>query len=344
MISGDYSRYQLNTNQFYSLFTGKVSDETFELLSKSAADGNLDCIDILYNLALRHDYVGERSESILFDLFSGKIPGKTGIDREIQLGSLGLYKTACNTKGKNNEDMRKFYSPSRLLYIAGSAITNITQKQEVSSLLRGGATAQSQFEQLENLDDLWSNNRMLMTDEINAAMNNIIQNVDDLSLNYPIGLIDPVRNSNILSEQIYEKTAFNDYLNNPELFPINTGKHWVLLVLYKDESDREIKCIVFNSYVALNSDIKDKLTDSAKIAGIVEEKNIEFIDGDMQRNVPNGCGVFIVKAVDLLSRASEKNPVNILKAFTENFAKLSVEEQMLFNIQSRRQLYEHSIR
>lgn len=173
MITEDYSLYQLNTNQFYILFTENINDEIFEVLSKSAADGNLDCIDMLHNLALRHDYTGESAENILFDLFSGKIQGKIGIDREIQIASLELYETACNTKEKINEDTRKFCFPSKLLYMAGSTMTSITQKQDISTTFSERVRAQSQLEQLEDLD-LWSNARMLMTDEINATMHNVI--------------------------------------------------------------------------------------------------------------------------------------------------------------------------
>lgn len=121
-----------------------------------------------------------------------------------------------------------------------------------------------------------------------------------------------------------ESMAPVDFLNKPEVFPINTGDHWVSLVLYKDESDHKVKCVVFNSFSELNKGIKISLADSAKIAGLSEEENIEFIDGNMQRNVPNGCGIFVIKAIDLLSHAPEENPVNTLKAFTDDFAKVQL--------------------
>lgn len=347
MITVNHSRYHINENQFDNLFTENVNIKTLDALGKSAKDGNLDCIDMLYNLALRHDDVGKKAENILFDLFSGKTKGKTAIDEEIQLAGLKLYETACNDKGKNNEDMRKFYYPSKLLYITGSAITNITEKQNLSAIFREGESAQSQFEQFDNLD-VWNNARMLMTDEINASMKKIIQNTDNFSLNFPIGLIEPVKKSNMLSEQISEKINSNKSLNKPykfdkiELFPINTGEHWVLFVLYNDKHDHNTKCVIFNSLGELNENTKIDLIESAKAAK-VSEKNIEFINGNMQKYVPNGCGIFVIKAMERLSHAPQKTPVDNLKEFTDGFAKLSAEEQTLFNIQTRRQLYEHSI-
>lgn len=341
MITGYYSHYQLNAAQFNNLFENNVDIKTLDLLGKSAADGNLDCIDMLHNLALRHDDLGKISESILFDLFSGKIKGKIRIDEEIQQASLKLYETACDAKGKNNEDMNKLYSPSKLLYIAGSAMKNATQKQNVSTIFRERDRPQSLHEQFDNVD-LWSNDRMLMTDEISTAMNGLISNTDNFSLNFPVGLIEPVNKSNMLSEQIVEKMQCSNILDKIEVFPINTGGHWVLFALYKDETDSNAKCVVFNSLCELNKDTRNHLIDSAKIAGVSEEY-IEFINGDMQGNVPNGCGVFVVKVAELLSNTSERKPVDILNDFIEDFSKLSAEEQMSFNIQNRRQLYEHSI-
>ncbi|ASG75572.1 type III secretion system effector deubiquitinase SseL [Salmonella enterica] len=341
MITGYYSHYQLNVEQFNNLFTNNVDVNTLDLLGKSAADGNLDCIDMLHNLALRHDYIGKKSESILFDLFSGKTRGKVGIDEEIQQTSLKLYETACDAKGKDNTDMSKLYSPSKLLYMAGSAMKSITQKQELSNIFNGMDRAQSQFEQFDNVD-LWSNGRMLMTDEINNAMNGLISNTDNFSLNFPIGLIEPINKLNMLSEQIAEKRKYSKDLDKKELFPINTGGHWVLFVLYKNENDNNPECVVFNSSCELNKDVKNHLIDSAKIAGVTKE-NIEFINGDMQENVPNGCGVFVVKVAALLSNTPERKPVDIFNDFIKDFSKLSAEDQMLFNIQNRRQQYEHNI-
>ncbi|MBF0035788.1 type III secretion system effector deubiquitinase SseL [Citrobacter freundii] len=341
IIAGDYSRYQINAEQFDNLFTDNVNTKTLDALSESAAAGNLDCIDMLHNLALRHDDAGKRAEDILYDLFSGKKKGKLGIDEDIQLASHKLYQTACHAKDKNNRDMNKLFSPSKLLYIAGSAITDITQKRDVSTIFRGDEIAQSQLEQFDNID-LWSSSRMLMTDEINAILHNIIQNISDFSLNYPIGLIEPSHGANLLSEQIIEKIKSSNIFDKVELFPINTGDHWVLFALYHDEFDRSNKCVVFNSLRDLSENAKNSLSDSAKIAGVSED-NIEFINGDMQKNVPNGCGVFVIKGIELLSRASEKKPVDNLKKFVDDFSKLSTEDQVLFNIQTRRQLYKHSI-
>ncbi|EDO2948575.1 type III secretion system effector deubiquitinase SseL, partial [Salmonella enterica] len=60
-------------------------------------------------------------------------------------------------------------------------------------------------------------------------------------------------------------------------------------------------------------------------------------------NVPNGCGLFCHHTIKLLSNTGQNDPVTILREFAENFLTLSVEEQTLFNIQTRRQIHEYSL-
>lgn len=337
------SCYQLNINQFNSLFTEEIAVGTIESLSKSAADGHLDSIDMLHNLALRQDTIGKRAENTLFDLFSGKTPGKMGVDRDIQQASLALYQTACSDKNRGNDDMHKLYSPSKLLYMAGSAVTGATQKQNLSLLFMGNQCAQSQYEQTAE-QDLWSSNRMLTTDDIDAAMRNLTQQADNLSINFPIGLVHPDSNENILDAQIEGKISNPLFLAKPEYFPVNTGNHWVLFGLYQDKDRagmQTTKAIVFNSAGELDSDTKNKLSHAANIAGAADDRNITFVEQNIQDNVPNGCGIFVIKAMSSLVKNPNQDPVNTLKTFVEDFAQSSVEKQTTLNTQFRRQLYEH---
>ena len=87
MISGNFTCFQLNALKFNKLFEEHFYINTPDVLSQSAVDSNLDCIDILHNPALHRDYVGEMAETILFNLFSGKASDKKGIDNKIQPAS-----------------------------------------------------------------------------------------------------------------------------------------------------------------------------------------------------------------------------------------------------------------
>ena len=331
------THYQLTLDQVNNLFTDKIDHKSFNVLCISAENGNLDSIDILHNIALRQDDVGKQAENMLFDLFSGKKSGKQGVDSDIQKASLALYHLSHNNKTINNKDMQKLREPSKLLYITGSALSNATEKKLLSTKLMDNQISQSPHEQLNEVD-IWERNRMLQTDEINAATKKIAHDTPDISINFPLGITPP--HDNMLNEIIKEKQQGKNTINQLELFPINTGNHWVLFILYKDPSDNKMKNIVFNSYYELNKDIKESLKETAKIAGLTEESDTTFIEGNIQDNVPNGCGLFVVKAIELACQTPKHNLVDKLKLFTEEFMKRSIEEQILFNIQTRRQLYE----
>ncbi|TCV99792.1 ElaD/SseL family deubiquitinase [Biostraticola tofi] len=334
--------YQLTNCQFSSLFTDTLEERTLEDLTQSASNGNLKSIDLLLNLALRQDPIGAQAEGILFDLFAGKRASYLGGDSDIQKASLVLYNLACADKASNNVDMHKLHSRSKLLYLAGSAMSDVTKKRELTQVLLGENIAQSQNEQIAE-HDLWGSNRMLTTDDINAAMKNIAQRGDHLSLNYPIGLTCAQTSENLLSTQIADKITNMDFLEKPEYFPLNTGGHWILFGLHKDESSGSIKTVVFNSSGELDSTTKAKLIDAAKMAGVTDEIDFTFIEKNIQDLVPNGCGLFVTKALDLIADAQGIDPVLILERFAEKFVNRPAEEQSIFNIEYRRQLFEHHL-
>ncbi|EJQ9546850.1 SPI-2 type III secretion system effector deubiquitinase SseL, partial [Salmonella enterica] len=96
-------------------------------------------------------------------------------------------------------------------------------------------------------------------------------------------------------------------------------------------------------YYDLNENTKQEIIEAAKIAGISESDEVNFIEMNLQNNVPNGCGLFCYHTIQLLSNAGQNDPVTTLREFAENFLTLSVEEQTLFNTQTRRQIYEYSL-
>ncbi|EDQ7103042.1 type III secretion system effector deubiquitinase SseL, partial [Salmonella enterica subsp. houtenae serovar 48:g,z51:-] len=59
--------------------------------------------------------------------------------------------------------------------------------------------------------------------------------------------------------------------------------------------------------------------------------------------VPNGCGLFCFQALQLLSATGQNDPVAVLREYSENFLRLSVEEQTLFNTETRRKIHEYSL-
>ncbi|EFV1551745.1 SPI-2 type III secretion system effector deubiquitinase SseL [Salmonella enterica] len=332
------SLYRLSISQFHSLYAEEVSDETLALLINEVENGDQNCIDLLCNIALRNDDLGHKVEKILFDLFSGKKHGSPDIDKKINQDCLMLYQTANNDIAKNNTDFKKLHTPSRLLYMAGSAENDFSKKLEIAHIIIGDQIAQTDEEQV-GVENLWCGARMLSSDELAATLG-LVQESPPLSVNYPIGLIHPTTKENILRTHLLEKIAQSGLSEN-EIFLINTGDHWLLCLFYK--LAQKVKCLIFNTYYDLNENTKQEIIEVAKIAGISESDEVNFIEMNLQNNVPNGCGLFCYHTIQLLSNAGQNDPATTLREFAENFLMLSIEEQTLFNTQTRRQIYEYSL-
>ncbi|ECJ5868181.1 SPI-2 type III secretion system effector deubiquitinase SseL [Salmonella enterica subsp. salamae] len=333
------SLYRLSIPQFQSLYSEEVSDERLALLISEVENGDQNCIDLLCNLALRNDDLGHSVEKVLFDLFSGKRSGSPDIDKKINQACLVLHQIANNDITKNNAEWKKLHAPSRLLYMAGSATTDLSKKIEIAHKIVGDQFAQTDEEQV-GVENLWCNARMLSSDELASATLGLVQESPLLSVNYPIGLIHPTTKENILSTQLLEKIAQSGLSDN-EVFLINTESHWIICLFYK--LAEKIKCLIFNSYHNLNQNPKQEIIEAAKIAGISENEDIDFIEMDLQSNVPNGCGLFCYHTIQLLLNAGQNDPATTLREFAENFLTLPVEEQALFNTQTRRQIHEYSL-
>ncbi len=142
------SLYRLSTPQFHSLYSEDVSDEALALLIGEVENGNQNCIDLLCNLALRNDDLGHKVEKLLFDLFSGKRSGSPDIDKKINQACLVLHQIANNDITKNNTEWKKLHAPSRLLYMAGSATTDLSKKIGIAHKIMGDQFAQTDQEQV----------------------------------------------------------------------------------------------------------------------------------------------------------------------------------------------------
>lgn len=324
---------QISSEQLHHLLSGEIDNQGLIALSQSASQGNLDDIDLLHNLALRRDELGNKAENILFDIFSGKIKGKEGIDLEIQKTSGKLYRLHRKGKIKNYLDDSKLKTPSKLLYIIGSTIEKFFDKLGLTALFMKDDPVNT---------SLWDPNRMTTSDEIDSANKNTASLPSNVTVNCSMGLTQ--HGQHLLGETIEQKIISNAGLNQIELFPLNVNNnHWILFALYptasqQTHSNNKIKCAVFNSYDSVDGDIRKDIALAAEKAGVAE-KDITYIEGNIQQNVPNGCGLFVLEAIKQLTENPQQDPVETLEKFHKDFTNKTSEEQEQFNIQSRRQLF-----
>lgn len=327
-----------NIKEFDSLFSENIPEETFRSLKTSALQGDARSIELLNNLALRSDNSGKLAEKYLFDIFCGTIAidNQSTVIKDIQGSALMLYQLSVNDKMKNNTDMQKLRSPSKLLYMAGAS-ANADDRLSLSRLFAQNHRAYSQHEQFDNID-IWSPARMLSTDEINAATRCYTRQYHSPEINFPIGLIHPDSQENILSQQIIDQSRNDSFLEQPEFFPVNTGEHWITFGLYQSE-DAQTQAVICNTGTLLSPQVKQLLIDSAMLAGVPDPEHIVFLENDIQDYFPNGCGLLTVEALKQLMENNFQSPVEVLEHFLSSFTQVSVAEQERYNLENRYRIY-----
>lgn len=327
-----------NINTLSNLFCETIATETLESLKQSASSGNLRSIELLNNLALRPDESGRLAEKYLFDMFCGTIPtdNKSAVAKNIQESALMLYQLSANDKMKNNTDMHKLRAPSKLLYMAGAA-ADMGERLSMSRIFSQRQRAHSQHEQTDDTD-LWNPARMISTDEVNAALKFYTRHYNTPEINFPIGLIHPDNHENMLSQQIADQCRDAPFLEQPEFFPINTGEHWITFGLYKSDNG-QTKAVICNTANALSPQTKQHLIDAAYLAGVTESDDVLFLEENIQKHVPNGCGLLTIEAMKRLMENNFQSPDEILANFLASFTQASVTEQERYNLESRYRIY-----
>ena len=111
-----------------------------------------------------------------------------------------------------------------------------------------------------------------------------------------------------------------------QLFPINTGGHWILVSLQKivneKKNTQQIKCIIFNNSLrALGHDKENSLkriinSFNSELMGEMSNNNIKvhltepeiiFLHADLQQYLSQSCGAFVCMAAREVIEQMESN-------------------------------------
>lgn len=357
---------QLSQTQLSQTFAEKftVTEELLQSLKKTALSGDEESIELLHNIALGYDEFGKKAEDILYHIVRNPTNETLSIIRLIKNACLKLYNLAhaatnspLKPAGPDNSDdllFKKLFSPSKLMTIIGDEIPLISEKQSLSKVLLN-----DENNELSDGTNFWDKNRQLTTDEIACYLQKIAANAKNTQVNYPTGFYLPNSNST------YLEIALNDNIKSDpswpkevQLFPINTGGHWILISLQKIVNEKnntqQIKCVIFNSLRALGHDKENSLKciinsfncdptretpNNKNVTDHLTEPEIIFLHADLQQYLSQSCGAFVCMAAQEVIEQRESNsdsaPYTLLKNYADRLKKYSAEEQYEIDFQHR---------
>ncbi len=353
---------QLSQTQLSQTFAEKftVTDELLQSLKKTALSGDEESIELLHNIALGYDEFGKKAEDILYHIVRNPTNETLSIIRLIKNACLKLYNLAHTAtkhplKSHDSDDLlfKKLFSPSKLMTIIGDEIPLISEKQSLSKVLLNDKN-----NELSDGTNFWDKNRQLTTDEIACYLKKIAANAKNTQVNYPTGLYLPYSNRTYLEDALNENIKSDpSWPNEVQLFPINTGGHWILVslqkIVNKKNNKLQIKCIIFNSLRALGYEKENSLkrvinSFNSELMGEMSNNNIKvhlnepeiiFLHADLQQYLSQSCGAFVCMAAQEVIEQRESNsdsaPYTLLKNYADRFKKYSAEEQYEIDFQHR---------
>lgn len=353
---------QLSQTQLSQTFAEKftVTEELLQSLKKTALSGDEESIELLHNIALGYDKFGKEAEDILYHIVRTPTNETLSIIRLIKNACLKLYNLAhiatnSPLKSHDSDDLlfKKLFSPSKLMTIIGDEIPLISEKQSLSKVLLN-----DENNELSDGTNFWDKNRQLTTDEIACYLQKIAANAKNTQVNYPTGLYVPYSTRTHLEDALNENIKSDpSWPNEVQLFPINTGGHWILVslqkIVNKKNNKLQIKCVLFNSLRALDYDKENSLkrvinSFNSELMGEMSNNNIKvhlnepeiiFLHADLQQYLSQSCGAFVCMAAQEVIEQRESNsdsaPYTLLKNYADRFKKYSAEEQYEIDFQHR---------
>ena len=353
---------QLSQKQLSQTFAEKftVTEELLQSLKKTALSGDEESIELLHNIALGYDKFGKEAEDILYHIVRTPTNETLSIIRLIKNACLKLYNLAhiatnSPLKSHDSDDLlfKKLFSPSKLMTIIGDEIPLISEKQSLSKVLLN-----DENNELSDGTNFWDKNRQLTTDEIDCYLQKIAANAKNTEVNYPTGLYVPYSTRTHLEDALNENIKSDpSWPKAVQLFPINTGGHWILVslqkIVNKKNNKLQIKCVIFNSLRALGYDKENSLkrvinSFNSELMGEMSNNNIKvhlnepeiiFLHADLQQYLSQSCGAFVCMAAQEVIEQRESNsdsaPYTLLKNYADRFKKYSAEEQYEIDFQHR---------
>ncbi|MCC3745608.1 hypothetical protein LLQ46_01960 [Rouxiella badensis] len=336
------SNYALD-RMFFSACGGGLStparvgkEKTAEDIAKASKNASIDASEAL------------EAQKFIFDLYTGKqnCPQNPEIKKIIEEKSLNLFiivkkhNEHINTPPENHWKI-----PPKLLFIAGF------KPQEEGVLDHKPEIAETIYQSIEHLKNIvnndetsnentiFDNNRFITSVEIDAFSKKL---TDDLGKTFSKTTLFhearelPTDNATASQRLIELFDVNNRSTVKTHFVPLLLNEHWYLFGTFYDSTNTK-QALMFDSMNGA-SDLEnyERFKKLAKDCGA--EGNILTISKDLQTFCPDACGLFVAKAMEVVSKQTSENYQNALLKMSDDFLQTLDEEQHMFNLRGRAEL------
>ncbi|WAT04824.1 hypothetical protein O1V64_22780 [Rouxiella badensis] len=194
-------------------------------------------------------------------------------------------------------------------------------------------------DETSNENTIFDNNRFITSVEIDAFSKKL---TDDLGKTFSKTTLFhearelPTDNATASQRLIELFDVNNRSTVKTHFVPLLLNEHWYLFGTFYDSTNTK-QALMFDSMNGA-SDLEnyERFKKLAKDCGA--EGNILTISKDLQTFCPDACGLFVAKAMEVVSKQTSENYQNALLKMSDDFLQTLDEEQHMFNLRGRAEL------
>lgn len=279
--------------------------DAIQSLAQDAAACSDHAIEVLLNLSLGDNAAGAYATAALLDICRDpdSPPAARASVEQMTLDLLLRGIGYSESKAKSSTVLNAF--PGSLLYLVGRQAPG--HQDLVVQMLRGRVDPDNMFLIDESPKESLSAQRFITQAELVKATGAQYGNHHDKLPVFAQAALRPGPASDTERQKAFDRTL-NDVMTEarqagePRAVFVDTGSHWVSMVVVPDPDRRRFEAIVFNSRTSAPTD-----PDETLLVAALERSDswkgswpMHYVSGALQSHALDACGAFAVKSVELL--------------------------------------------
>ncbi|HJV80566.1 hypothetical protein [Noviherbaspirillum sp.] len=268
-------------------------------LAEEAKAGNDDAIEMLINFSAgaNHSEIRQLAEQSLIDLYTDPtVSDHTKSQIEEQALAFHELTEKANAAPKENSGFVPHEISAQILYLAGQRAHSLNQRNTedmINARLRGQVYRHGNAPEEDK--DLLSRGRLVFGHEL-------------INGSKQLRHLRPHETCLDLANQAGFKKAIGEIKSHlkqgaPATIFVNTGGHWVPLILQRNRGDK-INCHVVDSNHQDGSKLSEQIESGLKEALDDQMGKFYFKDASMQTCTPNACGPLAMRLLFVLDSMS----------------------------------------